>query len=349
VRASIILVSYNGVDYLRSCIDSIHQEITLEDEIIVVDNASNDGSADLVEQRWPEVRLFRNIENAGFAGACNQGADYAKGDTLVFLNQDTRVQPGWLRGLLAALEHDPTVGLVTSKLLLMSHPGQIQMCGQDIHFTGFSFGRGLLSASDGYGRLEKVGAVSGASFAIRRNLWEQLGGFDPCLFMYYEETDLCWRAKLAGFSSLYCPDSVAYHDYSVTSSPIAHSYSERNRLVLLLKNWKSLTLLLLMPSLLLAEIIDWGYMLSVGWKGIRAKVSSWMWLLRNFSTVLRSRKIVQASRKEPDWTLLKTCITRLKPRVYTGGWIGKGIIYVCNLWFGLHYKLVFSLLYRLNI
>jgi len=349
VRASIILVSHNGIDYLRACIDSVLQEVTLEDEIIGVDNASRDGGADLVEANWPQVRLFRNDRNLGFASACNQGAGHAKGDILVILNQDTRVEPGWLRGLLEPLEQDPTIGLVTSKLLLMSRPEQIQMCGQDIHFTGFSFGRGLLTTSDGYRRVEKVGAVSGASFAIRRCLWEQLGGFDPNLFMYYEDTDLSWRARLAGFSSLFCPDSIAYHDYALTSSPTAHFYSERNRVVLLLKNWKISTLILLLPSLVLAEIIAWGYMLSLGWKGVLAKISAWGWLISNFSAVLRSRKGVQSFRKEPDWKLMETCVDHLQPRVHAGGWIGKGLIYLCNLWFGFHYRLIFSLMHSLNL
>ena len=205
MRASIIIVSYNGSIYLKSCIDSVTGEITIEDEIILVDNASTDGSASLVQENCPQVRIFHNDVNLGFAAACNQGADYANGDILIFLNQDTRVAPGWLAGLLKPLEQDPTLGLVTSKLLLMSHPDQIHMCGLDIHFTGFSFGRGFMCPSDGYNLPELVGAVSGASFAIRRCLWDQLEGFDKDLFMYYEDTDLCWRARLAGFSSLYSP------------------------------------------------------------------------------------------------------------------------------------------------
>ena len=344
-----MLVSYNGSGYLEACIGSVLEETRTDDEIILVDNASSDGSANLVQQYYPQVRLFRNEVNLGFAIACNQGAVYATGETLVFLNQDTRVQPGWLAGLLAPLEQDPEIGLVTSKLLLMSHPGQIHMCGQDIHFTGFAFGRGFLRPAEKYPLPEIVGAVSGASFAIRRELWEQLGGFDPNFYMYYEETDLCWRARLAGFSSQYSPDSILYHDYSLHSSTLAHTYSERNRLVLILKNWKSITLFLLLPSLLLAEIIDWGYMLLVGWKGIRAKLSTLCWLVKNFSTVLRARTYVQSTRKEPDWVLLKTCTNHLTPRVHTGGWVGKAVVSVCNLWFALHYRVVYSLMHSLNI
>ena len=349
VRASIILVSYNGIEYLQPCIDSIHYEITSEDEIILVDNASTDASVRLVQAHFSQVRLICNDTNRGFAVACNQGAYIARGDTLIFLNQDTRVQPGWLVGLLAALEQDHGIGLATSKLLLMSQPERIHMCGQDIHFTGLAFGRGFLTKSEGFTHARKVGAVSGASFAISKELWQKLGGFDPELYMYYEETDLCWRARLAGYSSTYCPDSVAYHDYSLVGSPQAHAYSERNRQVLLLKNWKLVTLFLLLPSLLLAEIIDWGYMAMLGWKGIHTKFTSWIWLIRNFPAVVRARGDVQSTRKEPDWILLSSCTSQLTPRLHTGGLIGRLIISICNLWFAFHYQAAFILMRNLNI
>lgn len=349
VQASIVIVSYNGINYLQACINSILEEIHPEDEIILVDNASTDGSADLVREHHPRVRLLDNSTNLGFAVACNQGASYAGGENLIFLNQDTRVQPGWLAALLAPLEQDPAVGLVTSKILLMARPDQIHMCGQEIHFTGFSFGRGFLAPADGYTTPQQVGAASGASFAIRRNLWEQLGGFDPQLFMYYEETDLSWRARLVGCASLYVPDSIVFHDFALRDSQLAHIFSERNRLVLILKNWKWETLVLLTPSLLLAEVIDWGYMLSVGWKGIQAKLKACGWLMRNCANVVSARKNVQRSRREPDWVLLKTCTDHLTPRLHTGGWLGQAVIALCNLWFSMHYRVSLSLMRKLDI
>src|SRR5512143_2433877 len=124
MQVSIVIVSYNGSEYLQGCIDSILDEIREGDEIILVDNASTDGCARLVQEHFPQVRLISNQTNLGFAAACNQGAGYAAGESLVFLNQDTRVEPGWLAGLLAPFEQDSTVGLVASKLLIMSAPGQ---------------------------------------------------------------------------------------------------------------------------------------------------------------------------------------------------------------------------------
>jgi GT2 family glycosyltransferase len=349
LKTSIILVVFNGLGYLESCLNSVMPEISPEVELILVDNASSDGSADFVQQRWPQARLIRNAINRGFAAASNQGAGQAAGDILVFLNQDTRVLPGWLAGLSVPLEQEPGIGLVTSKLLLMSRPEQIQMCGQDIHFTGFTFGRGFLCPSSEYSQPEAVSAVAGASFAIRRRLWEQLGGFDESLFMYYEETDLCWRARLAGFTSVYNPGSVIQHDFSLNSSPTAIYYTVRNRLVMLAKNWKWVTLLLLVPSLVLSELVDCGYMLALGRQGLSAKLRAYVWLVAHFPAVLRARRSVQKTRRDPDWKLLQSCTATLAPRLITGGSIGRSAIEICNILFSIWYKLVSFLARKWNL
>ena len=337
MRASIIIIVYNGTAYLERCLTSLRQAIGSGGEIILVDNASTDGSADFVQHRYPEVILLRNEVNRGFAAACNQGAKYAQSDYLVFLNQDTQVLPGWLDGLIDGLGQE-SIGLTTSKVLLMSRPDQINLCGQDIHFTGLNFSRGFLCPADQFPGPEMVGAVAGASFAIRRELWERLGGFDEELFMYYEETDLCWRARLAGYQSLYVPTSVVYHDYR----PGEHSfsawyYSKRNRYILLLKNWRWATLLLLLPGILLAELIDWGHAILVGRQALWAKIRSWGWLAANLSRVIRSRQPVQAQRKVPDWVLLKECVYRLNPQEISAGRIGQILVSLCNACFWANY------------
>jgi GT2 family glycosyltransferase len=349
VQASIIIVSYNGARYLDACLTSLVPELANEDEILLVDNASEDDGADLVEDKWPQVSVYRNQVNLGFAAACNQGANHAQRDVLVFLNQDTCVQPGWLSELLAPMVQDPTVGLVTSRLLLMSNSRQVHMCGQDIHFTGLAFGRGFSSPAGRYVNQDVVGAISGASFAIRRELWYRLGGFDPTLFMYYEDTDLSWRARLAGYSSICNPASNVLHDHNPHQSSLALYYSERNRIILLMKNWKCSTLLLLLPSLVLAEIIDWGYVLLVGGKGIYAKLRALFWLAGKLPVIWRLHKQVQAKRQKPDWVVMQSFTSQLEPKFLTGGWLGGKLVALCNLWFRLHYRLLLSVMQKYNL
>lgn len=323
--ASIIIVCYNGSAYLDDCLSSVIDDVGDTAEIIVIDNHSTDDSVRMIREQFAQVRLIENQENLGFVTACNQGAQAAIAGCLVFLNQDTRVCPGWLTGLLSALDDDPGIGLTTSLLLLMSAPDQINACGQDVHFSGLVFLRGFLqdrAASLAKAR-QQVNAVSGASFAIRRDLWQMLGGFDETLFMYYEETDLSWRAQLAGFSSVYVPESVVYHDYRpARPSESSLIYSKRNRYILLLKNWRWATILLLLPGLLLSELVDWGHAVLTGRHGIRAKWLAYRSLVTLWPTVMKTRQDVQRDRRRGDVIILQSLAVRLSPVEFSGGRAG---------------------------
>lgn len=337
-KASIILISYNGLPYLERCLTSVLQEAGTGQEIVVVDNASNDGSADFIASRFPAVKLVRNSGNTGFAAACNQAASLSSGSFLVFLNQDTYVRPGWLSALLESLT-DGTADLCTSKLLLMSEPDKINSCGQDVHFAGLAFGRGFLASADRYAETAIVGAVSGASFSICRKVWEELGGFDPDLFMYFEETDLSWRAQLGGYRCVCTPQSTAYHDQSLAPGRLALFYSERNRYLLLLRNWRWSTMLLLLPGLGLADLVDWGHMLLLGRKGVLAKLRAIVWLATNAPKIVASRRRVQAVRRAPDWSILENRTYSVTPRLRTGGVMGWALVQLCNLFFRAFHRL----------
>ena len=142
MRSSILIVLYNGAAYLPGLLGDLLPQLTPEDELILVDNASQDGSTDLVREKWPQLRLVQNVENRGFAAACNQGAGLAVGEFLVFLNQDTQPLAGWLEGLLAPFAGQPEVGLTISKVLVMRQPELVHLCGMAVHFSGLSFAGG---------------------------------------------------------------------------------------------------------------------------------------------------------------------------------------------------------------
>ena len=344
MRASIIITLYNSQPYLEACLRSLRRAVRPDDELILVDNASSDGSVELDQCLWPGAKLIRNSANRGFAAACNQGALIAEGDFLVFLNQDTRVEPGWLDGLLEAFDQSPRVGLVTSKLLLMSRPQQIHMAGQDVHFTGLTFGRGFLQPLEAFSLSGRVSAVSGASFAIRRELWQQLGGFDPGLFMYYEETDLCWRARLAGYDSLYAPASVAYHDYRPGQvGTLALYYTRRNRYILLLKSYRWATLLMVSPSLLLAGWLEWALAARIGRRGLKAKWDADAWLAGHLGEVIRSRRGPQKGRLAGDLTLLESCSSAITPLETSWGKGGKVLAAVASRFFQANLSLARAL------
>lgn len=342
--ATVIVVAYNGRHYLESCLGSVESQLGAGDELIVVDNASADGGPDLLRVRFPRVVLIENAENFGFAVACNQGATQARGDVLIFLNQDTQVKPGWLRALLCGLQEGNATDLATSKITLMSRPDHIQLCGQDVHFTGLVFSRGFGSPSSSMEVPAEVSAVAGASFAIRRDLWQALGGFDETLYMYYEETDLSWRARLRGYHSGYVPGSVVHHDYAPARPNLSRFYyTARNRYLLILKNWRLRTLLLLLPGLALAEAVDWFLALAMGGQGLRAKARANGWLLRRPGQIRAQRAAAQAGRTVSDAVILAERGYRLTPLETVLGPVGKAAVAVCNALFQINHRFALAL------
>lgn len=344
LRASIIIVIHNGRPYLEECLTSLRRALLPDTEVIAVDNGSTDGSAEWVRMWMPQARLVVNAANRGFAAAALQGAAMARGEILVFLNQDTRVEPGWLRALLAGFR-EPSVGLVTSTVLQMDNPERIQSCGQNVHYTGLVFGRGFGEPRASFSDPAEVSAVSGASFAIRRDVWEELGGFSGVFYMYYEETDLSWRARQAGYRSLHVQTSVLYHaGRTDRPSPMALYYSFRNRTLMLLSNWEWTTLLLLLPGLLLAEILEWGLALARGWAGVSAKARAVLWVFTHGGTVGRLHARARRQKRLGDGAMLASLGWRLEPRVITGGKIGRRLIALWNALFYLNWRLTLALM-----
>jgi GT2 family glycosyltransferase len=310
-RASVIIVNFNGRDHLDQCIGSLLAGDLHDCEIIVVDNASTDRSAEHVERYYPQVRVIRNGKNGGFGHGNNLGAQWAQGEFLAFVNPDAAVEPSWLNALIAALEADPQAGLATSRILMLTDPERINLCANDVHYTGLTLCRGLGMERDKFADIGEVSAVSGAAFAIRREVFEALGGFDERFFLYMEDTDLSWRARLAGHRCLYVPHSMAYHDYSLRFGPHKTFYQERNRYQMLLKNLRWRTLLVLLPALVLAEAVTWGFVLLKDRRRVMNKLRAYTWIVKHWHEVMESRRRVQATRRTSDRDLVAGCIHTL--------------------------------------
>jgi len=316
-RSTVIVVNYNGGQDLSRCLESL-QEVQGDFEILVVDNGSTDGSAEFVAGSFPGVRVLRNETNLGFGAAANLGGRLARGEFLAFLNPDCVVGPGWLEALLAALDAHPEAGLATSKILLLTDPGRINTCGNTIHCTGLTLCRGMEQESTAFDQVEEVDAVSGAAFCIQRELFERLGGFDPGFFLYLEDTDLSWRARLAGYCCLYVPGSLAYHGYRLRFGPQKTYYEERNRYQMLLKGLRWPTLFLLLPALLLGEVVTWGFVLLRERRGPGNKGRAYAWILGHWRQVMVERGRAQALRQVQDRTLLARSTHRLDWEQVTG-------------------------------
>ena len=309
--ASVIVVAYNGKSYLDRCLRSLFADHQPGYEIILVDNASTDGGVDHVEQAYPQVRVARLQENRGYGSGCNAGAQLADGKYLAFLNQDTAVEPGWLEALITALEENPRAGLATSKVLLWSDSERINTCGNDVHCTGLTLCRGMGMDRRAFLVQEEVAAVSGAAFAVRSDLFRELGGFDEAFFLYMEDTDLSWRARLAGYGCVYVPRSVVYHDYVLHFGPQQTFYQERNRYLTLLKHLRWGTLGALAPALLLGEMVTWGFVVVRERRRWTNKLRAYGWIARHWRRIMEGRRQAQGMRKITDRVLIAPFVHRL--------------------------------------
>jgi GT2 family glycosyltransferase len=343
--ASIIIVNYNAREKLRECLESVVRAGYANCEIIVVDNASSDGMADAVEIDFPSIKLIRSETNVGFGAANNLAARKAEAKYLVFLNPDTIVQSGWLEALLTPFCGDDRAGLVTSCILLADNPELINTCGTDVHFTGLTLCRGLREPRDSYGKREEIDAVSGAAFAIRYEIFEALEGFDEDTFLYMEDTDLSWRSRLAGWRCLYEPNSVVLHHYALKITPLKVFYQERNRYLMLAKTLKWPTLVVLLPSQIMAEIITWGFVLYSDRANIMNKLRAYAWIISNWQLVLRKRRATQLHRRVPDRVLLEHTKSRLKFETATGGAVATLADFVFNPFFFILKKLAMWLIW----
>lgn len=238
-RASIIIVIWNGEMYLRDCLESVLSQRGPADEIIVVDNASTDGSVRLIQKGFPQVKLIENSRNLGFAGGANVGLRASAGRFLVLLNQDVVMLPGWLDALLEIFDM-PGVGIAGCKLLYPD--GKIQHAGGIICWPlGLPDHVGYGQPDDGrWDELRDVDYVTGAAWGFRREVMEQIGLLDEGFWPgYYEEVDYCFRARQAGWRVVYNPKSVGIHQEASSlgkGSKIYNEAMERGRLRFVLKH-----------------------------------------------------------------------------------------------------------------
>lgn len=239
MKASIIIPVWNGHEYLRDCLDALLAQDYSDFEIISVDNASSDGSADFVAENYSQVCLIRNKRNLGFAGGCNVGLRAAQGDVLVLLNQDTVVQSGWLKALVGALD-DPGVGVAGCKILYPDGK-TVQHAGGWIEWPlglAYHYGKGENDTGQ-WDNPRTVEYVTGAAMAFRRDVLERVGLLDEDFWPgYFEDTDFCSRVRKAGYEVWYTPDAVVLHreTTSFVDPAILSCHYHRGRLRFLLKH-----------------------------------------------------------------------------------------------------------------
>ncbi len=235
---SVIVPSFNGVRHLPTVLAALHHQTFRDFEIIVIDDASSDASVALVERDYPAVRLLVNRENLGFVRSCNVAADAARGRYLVLLNSDTEPEPGWLAALARTIVANPDAAIIASKLLLFDRRTTLHTTGDLLGIDGVPRNRGVWEEDRGqYDAATAIFSGCGGASAYRRDVWQALGGFDEDFWMYLEDVDFGFRARLSGCSAVFAPDARVYHQLSASGGDtLASFYVGRNTLWLIAKN-----------------------------------------------------------------------------------------------------------------
>lgn len=244
---SIITVNYNGFALTCAMIDSVHQKVTSQFEIIVVDNGSKNDEALLLKEKYPDITVIRSEDNLGFAGGNNLGIKAAKGDYLMFMNNDTEVEDDSLHFLAQRLDSNLELGAVCPKIRFYAQPRLIQFAGYT-PLSRITMRNSLIGFKEidhgQYANMRITPFMHGAAVMVRKSVLDKAGLMPECYFLYYEELDWSERLHDAGYKIAYEPMATVFHKESATTgqaSPLRTYYITRNRLLFASRNRKGLT------------------------------------------------------------------------------------------------------------
>ena len=301
---SVIVVATDEWHHLRDCLPSLAALTGPPAEVILIDNASRDGTGAHVAAEFPWVRVVRTEQRLGYAQANNLGFTEARGAYLVVLNADTRVDAGFVQALVAASRRHNDRALVTSRICFFDDPDTLNACGNVVQF-------GLLAACRAFGKPaaavteeSEVASISGCAFLVPRQVLEAIGPFREEIFPYLEDTELSLRAWLAGLSCVAAPESLVFHKYALRLTPQKFFHIERNRWLVMLRCYRFGTLLVLSPALAAIEGLSWAYAASLGGRYLLAKARSYVALGFMLGRIREGRRRMRSLRRVGDRALL---------------------------------------------
>ena len=303
---SIIILNYNAGKLLTECVESVFNSNYNNLEVIVVDNVSKDNSQKECKEKFQKIKLIENEENLGYCEGNNVGIRESVGEFLVILNPDVIVTPNWLKELLLGFQKYGE-GLYQPKILATTDHDVIISAGNMIQLFGFGFSRGKGQKDEGqYEKDEVVGYASGTCLFSSSNVFKKIGNFDPFLFAYHDDLDLCWRGMIKGIKSFYLHKSIVYHPlegYSFKWNSFKYFLMERNRIYCLRKNFDKKTIFKMIPSLILVDFAITLFYLKNGF--FMAKVKANFDIVKNFNIISKNQREIQKNKIIDDNMLIR--------------------------------------------
>lgn len=350
---AVVTVNYNHGAYLAAYVASLRRSSYPVREIVVVDNGSTDGSADLL-RTLEGVTVVANEANVGYSAALNQAFARATSPLVCATGPDVVVEPGWLAPLVEQYLLDPARTFAVASRVLTLDRREVQSAGGSLHFSGhlcvYDMFRPAAAASDGAAR--EVGAIDSTSALFDRAKYLAVGGCDEDFFVYHEEFDYCYRARARGWRCFYQPRSLVYHgdgsaEYSVRSGgayprrrPFLHT---RNRLLAVLKNYEGRTLVALLPALLVLEALNVALLARIGLHDAYLEALRWLW--RHRKQVVLKRYAVQRSRARGDGDLLSDDPLTITPLLLASPAL-RAAKTLLDRWLAAYWMLVRKVVYR---
>ena len=269
MKVTIIIPNYNGKHFMEPCLASLNEQTCRDFKILIVDNASTDGSLEYMEQTYPDIEVLALDSNYGFSRAVNEGIRHADTPYVILLNNDTTVDSRYVEEMLRAIEVSDRIFSVSSKMIQMYHPELIDSAGDLYTVIGWGICRGTGRPVTNYTKADEIFTACAGAAIYRRSAFEKIGYFDESHFAYLEDIDVGYRAKIYGYKNMYCPTALVYHVGSGTSGSKYNSFkvklSARNSVYLNYKNMPLLQLILNLIPLVLGYLVKYAFFLKKGW------------------------------------------------------------------------------------
>lgn len=326
---SVIVLNWNGRTFLEPCLEALFAQEGADYEVIVVDNASTDGTPDMVRTRFPDARLVVLPANLGFAAGNNVGGREARAPFVAFLNNDTIPDRAWLRNLRAGVRSDAGFTLATSRIVYMHDPSVIDSAGDGLLRWGGAYKRHHGAPVDTAPASGEVFGVCGAACMLPTAVFKELGGFDEDFFASHEDVDLSYRARLRGHRCWYVSDAIVRHHGSATLGRVSASavfLGQRNVEWMYLKNTPGSLLWRTLPGHIIYDLAGAAHFARQGLFGtyVKAKVAA----IGGLPRVLRQRRAIQRQRSvtasmidavlDRRWLAVKRAEKRFDTRLAAG-------------------------------
>lgn len=340
-RVAILILGYNSKNDLKDSIESSLKQTYDNFEVIYIDNNSLDASISFIKEYYPNIRIIKNKKNLGYTGAYNFALkkifqeDF---DSAVLLNPDVIVDKNWLLNLVNSAYSDKSIAITQSKIFLWDGKGNdlINTFGNKINYLGFGFCGNYKEKDNGkFNKDIEIAYASGCCMLIKKYHYFKIGEFDEKFFIYCEDQDYGWRARMKGYKIILSAKSILFHKYKFNKENVKKFFFlERNRFYFIFKNYSFRTIVLVMPALLFMELgiisdsIIKGYFLE--------KIKGYWSFAKNIKLVYNDRRRIQRERVVDDSKLL--CF--LDPSVDFKE-INNYSLEIANLFLGFYYQIIF--------